>query len=84
MSDSITHPIKPGHKADESRLSFLDNLSQQPYVTNLNQFLAEESTETSLQYWIDEFIPASIQRSQTEICFALNRAIAELDDLIEV
>ena len=83
MSDSITHPIKPGHKADESRLSFLDNLSQQSYVTNLNQFLAEESTETSLQYWIDEFIPASIQRSQTEICFALNRAIAELDDLIE-
>jgi type VI secretion system protein ImpD len=83
VSDLITDPVKPEQKTDESRLSFLDNLSQQAYVTNLNQFLAEESAETSLHYWINEFIPSTIQRSQTEISYAITRAIAELDSLIE-
>lgn len=83
MSESITHPLQAAQNTDGLSLSFIEVLSQPAYITNLDQFLAEEDADKSLRYWIDEFIPPFIKRTATDISHALGRAIAELDDLIE-
>jgi len=69
---------------NEPCISFSDILAQDAYVTNLNQFLAEDKTENALQYWIDEFIPSHLRKTPGDIIHAITRAIAEIDDLIDV
>ena len=57
-------------------------LSQQPYVTDLNQFLGEQSADKALRYWIDNFIPKQSAMRRKDVINALGRQIAELDQLI--
>ena len=63
-------------------ISLSDLLAQQPYVTNLNQFLAERNDDAALRYWIDNFIPGNMARSADGVVHALARHIAEIDHLI--
>ncbi len=56
---------------------WLDNPS---YITNLEQFLAEEDDERALIYWLSEH--ESNISSCSQIRHAINRKIAEIDELI--
>lgn len=62
--------------------TFLELLSQESYVTNLNQFLAENDDDKALQYWLNEFVPKKRLTSTTAITSVLSQAIADIDELI--
>ncbi len=64
-------------------ISLTEILSNEAYITNLNQFLAEDKAENALLYWIDEFIPRHLRKTPSDIIHAITRAIAEIDELIE-
>jgi type VI secretion system protein ImpD len=68
--------------SSSARISLSDLLAQQPYVTNLNQFLAERTDDAALRYWIDNFIPGNMARSADGVMHALARQIAEIDHLV--
>lgn len=57
-------------------------MSQQAYVTSLNQFLDEQSADKALRYWIENFIPKQSALRRKDVINALGRQIAELDQLI--
>ncbi len=64
------------------RVSFSDLLSREAYITDLDQFLAETNAHKALAYWINEFIPAHINKTADDIENAIVRSIAELDEII--
>lgn len=81
----LTSPSPPYEPGSASlRVSLADLLSQQPYVTNLNQFLRETSNVAALQYWITNFVPQHVisRKNTGEILNALARHIAEIDQMI--
>ena len=74
----------PHHELNSTarRISLSELLSQQPYITNLNQFLSERSDNAALHYWITNFIPQHIAKSADAVTNAIARHIAEIDQLI--
>lgn len=83
MSESIAQPFKFQMGSAEPHISLYEILTQDAFITNLEQFLAEKDTENALTYWINEFVPQSIQRTSRDIINSLARSISEIDDLIE-
>ena len=67
-----------------ARISLADLLSQQPYLTNLNQFLRETSNVAALRYWITNFVPQHVTKGKSAdgILNAIAMHIAEIDQLI--
>lgn len=65
------------------RISLADLLSQQAYITNLNEFSREQNDETALRYWITNFIPPRHARDTNTVLSMLARHIAEIDQLID-
>jgi len=63
-------------------INFDSILSQDAYVTNLNEFLSEKDNAKALQYWINKFIPAEQLTSSTAIRHEIFRAIANIDEFI--
>ncbi len=57
-------------------------LDQKSYVTNLDQFLAEHDNARALSYWMREFVPTGVIKKSADITYAIDRAIAEIDQLI--
>lgn len=59
-------------------------LSQQAYITSLNNLLDEKDETQVLKYLIKELVPPSRQLSSTQVRQTLFRAIAELDEIINL
>ena len=59
-------------------------LAQQPHITNLQQFLAEHDDSKAIRYWLEEYVPRKLIKSTADIKNALNRAIADIDNLINI
>lgn len=79
----LTSPALPdGVNSTTARISLEDLLSQQPYITNLNQFLREQNDEDALRYWITNCIPSGNAKDADGVRNALARHIAEIDQLI--
>lgn len=83
MSASYRQPSlhKPGPR--EPHIALFEVLSQEAYITNLNQFLVEEEADKALTYWVKEFVSPHIPRTPEDITHALTRSIAEIDELID-
>lgn len=84
MPESHLQSSLNNHGGSETHIPLSEIFSRDAYITNLNQFLTENKTENALRYWIDEFIPAQINRTPCDIIHALTRAIAEIDELVAV
>ncbi len=61
-----------------------DIIDTPAYITNLNDFLTEYDLKKALVYWIKEYEIISQINSVDNIIHALNRRIAEIDDLINI
>lgn len=83
---SRLHAQSPLYKlgAKELQPSLFDLLSNDAHITNLTGFLSEKNPEMALRYWIEEFIPSHIKKTPENITHALSRAIADIDDLIDM
>ena len=57
-------------------------LSQQAYITNLNELLSESDDTKTLRYCVDEFVPKSKRTSTTAIKNSLFQVIANIDELV--
>ncbi len=82
MSKSTSTSLPYELNSTAARISLSDLLSQKPYITNLNQFLAEQNGDDALRYWINNFIPQHIAKSADGVSNAIARHIAEIDELI--
>ena len=61
----------------------LDEILDTPsYITNLDEFLNEEDYLKALVYWLKEHEITSQLKTSNSITHAINRSIAEIDDLI--
>ena len=69
-------------KDTQHGINFDSVLSQQAYITNINQFLQEADHRKALHYWVNEFISAQQLKSVNDIRNAILRAIADIDELI--
>ena len=82
MSTTST-PITPVLSGTQSTAVDLDSLySRQAYITNLDDFLAEQQTIRALTFWLIEYENFSRVRSKQDIVNTINRAIANIDELI--
>ena len=82
MSTTST-PILPAQSGTPTSGVNLDSLySQQAYITNLNEFLAEGDTQRALLYWLIEYEDFAQIKSRQDIVNKVNRAIAHIDEMI--
>ena len=63
-------------------LNFDEVLKTQSYVTNLDDFLNEEDYLKALVFWLENHEVTSQLKTANSITHAINRSIAEIDDLI--
>ena len=63
-------------------VSLAELLSQPAHIITLQQFLAEPDWPKALRYWLEEYVPRRHLRSTADIAIAINRAIADIDALI--
>ena len=56
--------------------------AQQAYLTNLNDFLAEDDLNRALGYWLKEFTNTDNLKKTDDIVHVIHRTIAALDELI--
>lgn len=82
MSPSSSHSI-PTQLNSTTPVVDLDSLCAQPaYITNLDDFLAEENDYKALLYWLTEFEIVRQLKSVKDIINAVHRTIANLDETI--
>lgn len=82
MSSTST-PIFPTESGTPSTGVNLDKLySRQAYITNLAEFLDESDVKRALLYWLIEYEDFSKIKTKQDIVFAINRAIANIDELV--
>ncbi len=55
---------------------------QQAYILSLDQFLAESDPRKALAYWLAHYTDGAMPSSMVELELLLNRAISEIDHLI--
>jgi len=63
-------------------VNFEDVLNTPSYVTNLDDFLNEEDYLKALTYWLEKHEVTSQIKTTNNITHAINRSIADIDDLI--
>lgn len=80
VTSSQSLPAQLGSSGNADALAFI--LGQKSYVTNLDQFLAEHDEIRAMSYWLREFVPGNVIRKSGDIPHAINRAIADIDQLI--
>ncbi|MDH5570341.1 MAG: type VI secretion system contractile sheath large subunit [Gammaproteobacteria bacterium] len=56
--------------------------AQRAYLTNLDDFLAEDDLKCALAYWLSQFTQTSELKSTNDITHVIHRTIAALDELI--
>lgn len=83
MSDVRTLSPQSHERGRDPLISLSEVLSQAPFITSLNQFLSEDTSERALQYWIEEFIPVNNRKTADDVIHAITRVIAEIDELID-
>jgi len=80
---STSTPILPAQSGTPSTGVDLDSLfSQQAYITNLAEFLDEPDVKRALLYWLIEYENFAQIRTKQDIVNTLNRAIANIDELV--
>lgn len=52
------------------------------FITSIDQFLAEQDESRALAYWLSEYIPADTLKSAEDIIFAIQRSIADIDQML--
>lgn len=77
-SQSVPLPLKTALPA----VNLDDILDTPSYVTDLDEFLNEENTIKALVYWLNEHENTQLIKSTNSIVHAINRAIANIDDLV--
>lgn len=63
-------------------VNFEDVLNTPSYVTNLDDFLNEEDYLKALTYWLEKHEVTSQIKTTNNITHAINKSIADIDDLI--
>jgi len=56
--------------------------TRQAYITNIDEFLAEQDTHTALQYWVEQMVPAQAYDSIDKVRDSIQRSIATIDEAI--
>ncbi|MFK5914304.1 MAG: type VI secretion system contractile sheath large subunit [Woeseiaceae bacterium] len=69
-------------KAPISAISFEEVLNTPSYITNLDDFLNEDDEIKALVYWLIEHENPQQIKTTNSITHAINRSIADIDDLI--
>lgn len=80
VSSSQTLPFTLNKAAPT--INFDEVLSKPSYVTNLDDFLNEEDYIKALVFWLENHENTSQLKSLNSITHAINRSIANIDDLI--
>ncbi len=86
---SMDHPVsvsqtKPSSASTRSAENVdIESLyTQTPYITSLDEFLAEKDEQKALKYWLKTFENLNRIRDTDDIALALNRAITNIDHLV--
>lgn len=79
-SSSQTSPLSPNKAIP--RININDILDTPAYITNLDEFLSEDDYLKALVYWLKEHEITSRIKSTNNIIHAINKSIAEIDNLI--
>lgn len=82
MSTLTEQPLPARKKTPNIKTNFDAVLSQQAYITNINEFLKEEDCQKALRYWINEFTSAKRLRTANDVRNAIFRTIADIDELV--
>ena len=82
MSDLNAQPLPFSLDSKPTSFSINDILNQESYITNLRDFLAEESDTKALSYWVNEYTPVKNLKTVSDILNAISSAIAEFDEII--
>lgn len=82
MTSSIDQKFAK-RQAKDASAELLDIVcAQEPYTLNLDQFLAERDSLKALDYWLEHYTNRRKLKSVDDIRLELNRAIGDLDHLI--
>lgn len=76
---------QPGAESPSNRpraIGLDEVLNQQPYITNINEFLAENDDHRALVYWLNNFCPGGAVQTVADVQHLLDHAIAEIDHRI--
>jgi type VI secretion system protein ImpD len=71
------------HATDANAQVSLDSLyTREAWVVSLADFLKEKNTRKALTYWLTEFVDTESLQTTDDIHHAIDRSIAEIDELI--